>query len=90
MSNTLTHSLLAHMEQVERETGIDVSDLAVVSEHQGRRVLRTLTDGDRKIYIVTDLLNCTRCGHVWTPRVKDRPKFCPKCNSPYWDKERQK
>lgn len=26
---------------------------------------------------------CLRCGHVWiTPKP---PKYCPKCNSPYWN-----
>jgi len=33
-------------------------------------------------------LYCNRCGHNWKPRNGD-PKVCPKCNSPYWNKERQ-
>jgi predicted Zn-ribbon and HTH transcriptional regulator len=30
---------------------------------------------------------CERCGHKWLPKeeTKDKPKVCPKCNSPYWD-----
>ena len=28
---------------------------------------------------------CLRCGGKWIPRTEN-PKFCPKCNSPYWDK----
>jgi len=29
---------------------------------------------------------CCRCGHKWIPRdMKDKPKVCPKCKSPYWD-----
>lgn len=33
-------------------------------------------------------LHCTRCGHYWKPR-NGKPKACPKCNSPYWDRDRQ-
>lgn len=32
-------------------------------------------------------LNCTRCRHKWIPRSSNIPKVCPKCNSPYWNKE---
>lgn len=32
---------------------------------------------------------CKRCGHSWYPRGPTRPKNCPKCNSPYWDKEKE-
>ena len=28
-----------------------------------------------------------RCGHEWLPRVKDeKPRTCPKCKSPNWDR----
>lgn len=30
---------------------------------------------------------CKRCGHSWIPRQPKKPKVCPKCSSPYWDKE---
>ena len=30
---------------------------------------------------------CGRCGHEWLRRT-DHPKWCPDCNSPYWDKPR--
>ncbi len=30
---------------------------------------------------------CNRCQHEWTPN-KDKPIVCPKCKSPYWDKDR--
>ena len=33
-------------------------------------------------------LECKRCGHKWIPRTPDYPKVCPKCNSPYWNKDR--
>lgn len=31
---------------------------------------------------------CNRCGFHWTGRVWRRPYSCPKCKSPYWDRER--
>lgn len=35
------------------------------------------------------LLRCGRCGHEWSPRTFGRlPKICPKCKSPYWDREK--
>jgi uncharacterized OB-fold protein len=30
---------------------------------------------------------CNRCGHKWIPRVEN-PRWCSKCRSPYWNKER--
>ena len=37
-----------------------------------------------KIYEVI----CKRCNESWPPRKKDI-KRCPRCKSPYWNKERQ-
>ena len=31
---------------------------------------------------------CLRCGHLWWPRTAERPRTCPKCRSPYWDKSK--
>ena len=31
-------------------------------------------------------LKCKRCGHQWYPRKPKKPKVCPKCKSPYWNK----
>jgi len=33
-------------------------------------------------------LRCKRCGWEWTPRQQEI-RICPKCKSPYWDKERK-
>jgi hypothetical protein len=33
-------------------------------------------------------LRCLRCRVSWMPRIEGRPKWCPSCHSPYWDKER--
>lgn len=32
---------------------------------------------------------CTRCGHEWVQRKIIAPKTCPKCKSPYWNKQKQ-
>jgi len=34
--------------------------------------------------------SCKRCGGSWTPRSKEPPVQCPKCHSPYWNRERKK
>jgi predicted Zn-ribbon and HTH transcriptional regulator len=32
-----------------------------------------------------------RCGHEWLSREKgEKPRVCPKCKSPNWDREKQK
>lgn len=31
-----------------------------------------------------------RCGHEWLPREKsDKPRVCPKCKSPNWDRPKR-
>lgn len=32
---------------------------------------------------------CKRCGHPWIKREDRETKKCPKCKSPYWNKERK-
>ena len=32
-------------------------------------------------------VSCKRCGYDWAPRKID-VRLCPKCQSPYWDRER--
>ena len=32
---------------------------------------------------------CERCNHIWLPRSFEKPRVCPNCNSPYWDKPRE-
>jgi DNA-directed RNA polymerase subunit RPC12/RpoP len=31
---------------------------------------------------------CNRCGNQWDSKIKEGPKNCPKCKSPYWNKPR--
>ena len=33
-------------------------------------------------------LKCKRCGHEWVAR-KPNVRVCPKCKSPYWDKDKK-
>lgn len=33
---------------------------------------------------------CLRCGHSWFPSKPQKPKHCPSCNSPLWDKPKWK
>lgn len=33
---------------------------------------------------------CLRCAHHWIPRITTKPKRCPNCKSPYWNKPLQK
>lgn len=32
---------------------------------------------------------CKRCGHKWYSRKPGIPLICPRCNSPYWNREYQ-
>lgn len=32
---------------------------------------------------------CLRCGHEWSQRAGAKPKTCPKCRSPYWNRQRR-
>ncbi len=39
---------------------------------------------------VAPTLECLRCGHGWPRRnLTKLPSYCPKCNSPYWDRPRR-
>lgn len=35
-------------------------------------------------------LHCLRCLYEWYPRSETMPKYCPRCNSPYWNRVRVK
>lgn len=62
-----------------------------ITHEQIRQLIQDPTGGRKhKIRIVVEV-KCLRCGHQWFPRYEGKkPKFCAKCNSPYWDKPRQK
>lgn len=33
-------------------------------------------------------LKCKRCGHEWIRRMEKLPVKCPRCASPYWNKDK--
>jgi len=35
-------------------------------------------------------LVCKKCGHKWFPRSEKKPKYCPKCCNPNWNKASKK
>ncbi len=37
---------------------------------------------------VFDSVKCLRCGWRWIPRKPEQPRWCPACNSPYWNRKR--
>ena len=42
---------------------------------------------DEKPLGMVPLLGCRcRCGHEWLPRGGEKPRVCPKCKSPNWDR----
>ena len=46
--------------------------------------------GNQKEIGMVKLTACRcRCGHEWLPReATGRPRVCPKCKSPNWDREK--
>ncbi|MBA4068206.1 MAG: hypothetical protein C0501_31795 [Isosphaera sp.] len=38
---------------------------------------------------VTVLACRCRCGHEWVTRNREKPRVCPKCKSPNWDKPKK-
>ncbi len=49
-----------------------------------------IKEGDAGYNILIKGNRCYRCGHEWTQREEDKPRICPKCKSPYWDKVKTK
>jgi len=35
-------------------------------------------------------LECLRCGNIWNQRFKTKPKRCPICKNPNWNKKKIK
>jgi len=40
--------------------------------------------------VILKPLVCKRCGSTWTPRSETPPTQCPKCRSPYWNREKKR
>jgi len=80
-------NIIEIMEQTREETGIDVLDMMVVISPK-YNVLKTISEKDKTLYIVTPWRTCNRCGKSWKAR-EEHPRFCGRCNSPYWDRPRR-
>jgi Zn finger protein HypA/HybF involved in hydrogenase expression len=55
--------------------------------HNGTLYTQPIITG--KIEDFPELAKCLRCKHLWIRRTP-KPKRCPKCKSPYWNKPRRK
>ncbi len=47
-----------------------------------------INDNIKNMEIKFTKLKCKRCNYEWLPRKEELPITCPKCRSPYWQKER--
>ena len=63
-------------------------DIAKQLEEKGKATVVKFEGTDRGVVIGKN--KCKRCGHAWTQRTLEKPRICPECKSPYWDKERVK
>lgn len=71
----------------EREYAIDVA--RAMAKRAGLD-LDALIEGQRKSEAdYLSMLFCSRCSHEWYPRTAVKPRVCPKCKSPYWDRPRK-
>lgn len=52
--------------------------------HQGKPVPTDPGDAPYPRY------ECVRCGHLWRAKLRELPKRCPKCVTPYWDTPRRR
>jgi DNA-directed RNA polymerase subunit RPC12/RpoP len=50
--------------------------------------MRVLAQGRQESTVLAQR-TCLRCGKAWWPRSQSKPKRCPRCKSPYWDRPRQ-
>ncbi len=50
--------------------------------------METIEEVTERVATVAEQL-CKRCGHNWLKRILSRPQQCPRCRSPYWDRERK-
>jgi predicted Zn-ribbon and HTH transcriptional regulator len=44
-------------------------------------------EGMPQVQLTVPGYECTRCTYQWIPRTERKPTICPRCKSPYWDKE---
>jgi hypothetical protein len=56
--------------------------------HNGTLYTQPIIIGKTKDFPELTPAKCLRCGHAWTLRIA-KPRLCPKCHSPYWNKPRR-
>jgi len=59
----------------------------LITKNESFIYLKVLPISKMKINIIK--LKCKRCEHVWVP-TQEEIRICPKCKSPYWDRERRR
>ncbi|MFH1282343.1 MAG: hypothetical protein ABII27_01610 [bacterium] len=56
----------------------------------GGRLPRNYWQCPRGCNVVTPTVHiCKRCSHSWASKMAEKPRWCPNCKSPYWDKDRK-
>ena len=50
--------------------------------------MRVLSEGKQESQMLAQR-TCLRCGKSWWPRSQSKPKRCPGCKNPYWDRPRR-
>ena len=53
---------------------------------KNKYILNESKDSMSRVKFLVEGFKCERCSHEWIPRMKENPRVCPKCHSPYWDK----
>ena len=74
----------------ENGTIINIAETSTLVKVDWEKSEPSWIDARVLIKLENNNLSCNRCGHIWFPRSTNKPKWCPKCNSPYWDKLRRK
>ena len=68
-----------------------VQDLCKKLKFDEKKLLELMVKtGLRLSDLELTVLECNRCKHKWHPKTNKKPKVCPECKSPYWDKPRIK
>jgi len=62
-------------------------DISKQFEQKGMVTIIKFEGTDRGVIIGKN--TCNRCNHTWTQRTLEIPIICPKCKSPYWNKEKK-
>jgi ribosomal protein L37E len=67
-------------------TTVVVRDLPPGGKQEPQKI--TLASGSVSWPMSLSIMTCTRCGHQWIKRLLTKPKRCPCCKTPYWNRPR--